>query len=180
MIYETPVLETDRLILKRGNLSDFQKVYEYDFRKLRNISGEFEYVKQDPKNVEGWEISSPETYDWIMYLKNNLEPIGNIVADRGDKADKSIELSFNTHPDYWRCGYTKEAIIEIMKFLFNNGYEKIICGYDEGNYKSKAIGEKLGFVLYEVKKNAWVKNGVPITSYTSVLTKERFNELYNK
>ena len=91
----------------------------------------------------------------------------------------SIELSFNTHPDYWRCGYTKEAIIEIMKFLFNNGYEKIICGYDEGNYKSKAIGE-LGFVLYEVKENAWVKNGVPITSYTSVLTKERFNELYNK
>lgn len=180
MIYETPVLETERLILKRGTLTDFQKVYEYDFRKLRNISGEFEYVKQDPKNVEGWEIPSPETYDWIMYLKNSLKPIGNIVADRGDKADKSIELSFNTHPDYWRCGYTKEAIIEIMKFLFNNGYEKILCGYDEGNYKSKAIGEKLGFVLYEVKENAWVKNGVPITSYTSVLTKERFNELYNK
>lgn len=174
MIYETPVLETDRLILKRGNLSDFQKVYEYDFRKLRNISGEFEYVKQDPKNLEGWEIPSPETYDWIMYLKNSMEPIGNVIADRGDKNDNSIELAFNTHPDYWRKGYTMEAIIEIMKYLFNNGYDRILCGYDEGNYKSKAIGEKLGFELCEVKENAWVKNGVPITSYTSMITKEKF------
>ena len=180
MIYETPILETERLVLKRGTSEDFKKVYEYDFRKLRNILGEFEFVKQDPKNVEGWEIPSPETYDWIMYLKDTKEAIGNIVADRGDKDDKSIELAFNTHPDYWRCGYTKEAIIEIMKFLFNNGYERILCGYDEGNYKSKAIGEKLGFEPYMVKENAWVKNGVPITSYTSVLTKERFNELYIK
>ena len=41
MLYETPVLETERLILKRGTLDDFQHVYEYDFTKLRNINGEF-------------------------------------------------------------------------------------------------------------------------------------------
>ena len=49
MEYETPIIETERLILKRGTLEDYQKVYEYDFTKLRDINGEFDFVKQDPK-----------------------------------------------------------------------------------------------------------------------------------
>lgn len=179
MMYETPQLETERLILKRGTLEDLQKVYEYDFRKLRDIAGEFVFEKQDPRKIEGFEIPEPETYDWVLYLKETMEPIGNVTADREQKEIKSIELAFNTHPNYWRKGYTSEAIIEIMRFLFNQGYENIICGYDEGNIKSKAIREKLGFVPYEIKENAWIKNGTPITSYITILSKERFNELYN-
>lgn len=179
MIYETPQLETERLILKRGTLKDLQEVYEYDFRKLRNIAGEFEFVKYDPKNIEGWEIPEPESYDWVIYLKDTMEPIGNVTADREQKNIKAIELAFNTHPNYWRMGYTSEALIEIMKFLFNQEYKNILCGYDEGNIKSKSIGEKLGFVPYEKIENAWIKNGIPITSYTSILSKERFYELYD-
>ena len=176
--YVTPVIETERLILKRAPLSDYLKVYEYDFTKLRNINDEFEFVKLDPKKVEGFEEIFEESYDWIVYLKDGMIPISNIVADREREDINSIELAFNTHPDYWRSGYTSEAIIGIMKFLFDNGYDNIICGYDEGNFKSKGIGEKLGFVPYEIKENAWVKNGVPITSYITIMSKESFYEKY--
>ena len=176
--YVTPLIETERLILKRAPLSDYLKVYEYDFTKLRNINNEFEFVKLDPKRVEGFEEIFEESYDWIVYLKDGMIPISNIVADREREEINSIELAFNTHPDYWRSGYTSEAIIGIMKFLFDNGYDNIICGYDEGNFKSKGIGEKLGFVPYEIKENAWVKNGVPITSYITIMSKERFYEKY--
>lgn len=180
MMYETPQLETERLILKRGTLEDLQKVYEYNFAKLRDIGGEFVFEKYDSKKIEGWEIPEPETYDWVIYLKDTMEPIANVVADREQKDIKAIEIAFNTHPNYWRKGYTSEAIIEIMRFLFRQGYENIICGYDEGNFKSKAIGEKLGFVPYKTFEDAWRKNGMPITSYSSILSKERFNELYNE
>ena len=176
--YVTPLIETERLILKRAPLSDYLKVYEYDFTKLRNINDEFEFVKLVPKRVEGFEEIFEESYDWIVYLKDGMIPISNIVADREREDINSIELAFNTHPDYWRSGYTSEAIIGIMKFLFDNGYDNIICGYDEGNFKSKGIGEKLGFIPYEIKENSWVKNGVPITSYITVLSKERFYEKY--
>lgn len=44
MILETPTLETERLILKKGLPEDFIKVYEYDFTKLRDICGEFKLV----------------------------------------------------------------------------------------------------------------------------------------
>ena len=179
MICETPVLETERLILKRGTLEDYQKVYEYDFTKLRDINGEFDFVKRDPQKIKGYEEVYPESYDWILYLKASGEPIGNVVADREQQDIKSIELAFNTHPNLWKKGYTTEALIQIMKFLFDQGYENILCGYDEGNIKSKNIGEKLGFLPYKVEPNAWQKNGVPITSYMTIMSKERFKDLYS-
>ena len=179
MEYETPIIETERLILKRGTLEDYQKVYEYDFTKLRNINGEFELIKQDPKKIEGYERVYPESYDWILYLKSSGEPIGNVVADREQKDIKGIELSFNTHPRFWRKGYMLEALIEIIDFLFHQGYENILCGYDEGNLKSKKIGEKLGFLPYKVEPEKWEKNGVSITTYTLIMTKERYKEIYD-
>ena len=182
MLYETPVLETERLILKRGTLDDFQHVYEYDFTKLRNINGEFEFVKVSPEVIAkyGFEIPVPETYDWIMYLKESGEAIGNVVADRENKDINSIELAFNTHPNYWKKGYTYEALIEIMRFLFSTGYDNILCGYDEGNIKSKSIGEKLGFEPYKTIPNAWKKNGKQITTYVTILSKEKFYEVYDE
>lgn len=179
MIYITPILETERLILKRGTKEDYQKVYEYDFTKLRDIAGEFEFVKQDPSRIEGFEEPYDNSYDWIIYLKESNRPIANIVADRERKKINSIEIAFNTHPDYWRKGYTSEAIIKILDFLFSQGYDNIISGYDEGNIKSKSLGEKLGFTLYETKESAWVKQGIPISSYTTIISKETFKELYN-
>ena len=108
--YETPLLETERLILKRGTLEDYEKVYEYDFRKLRDIAGEFEFVKQNPSNIASFAVPTKETYDWIIYLKDGT-PIGNVVADSEEKDIKAIELAFNTHPSYWRKGYTYEAVV---------------------------------------------------------------------
>ena len=177
--YETPLLETERLILKRGTLEDYEKVYDYDFRKLRDIAGEFEFVKQNPSNIASFAVPTKETYDWIIYLKDGT-PIVNVVADSEEKDLKAIELAFNTHPSYWRKGYTYEAVVAIMRFLFSVGYENILCGYDEGNIKSKALNEKLGFLPYRKEENSWYKNGIPITTYTSIMSKERFKEIYGQ
>lgn len=173
-------LETERLILKRGTKEDYKKVYEYDFTKLRDIAGEFKFEKLNPEIIKSFDNPSEGDYDYIVYLKDTMEPISNIVADREDKKINSIELSFNTHPNYWRQGYTTEALIALMRLLFDSGYDNIICGYDKGNIKSKNLGIKLGFIPYSIKEKAWVKNGQDITTYKSILSKERFNELYNK
>lgn len=177
-LYDTPTLETDRLILKRGEFSDYLKVYEYDFTKLRDINNEFDFAKLSEDDIRGFDEVFPNSYDFIVYLKDGNIPIGNIVCDRERKDLNSIEIAFNTHPDYWKNGYSFEAVVEVMKFLFSQGYDNIICGYDEGNTKSKNFGSKLGFEFYEKKDNAWYKDGVGITSYTTVLSREKFNELY--
>lgn len=181
MIYKTPRLETERLILKRGIQQDYFKVYEYDLTKLRGIAGEFEFVKQDLEKIEGFESYADETedvFDWIIYLKENGEPIGNIIADRANKQNNSIEISYNLHPNYWGNGYIPEATVEVMRYLFENEFDNIVCGYSEGNIKSKKVIEKIGFEPYKVIKNSWIKNGIPITDYKLIMSKEKYNELY--
>ena len=79
-----PLLETDRLILKGGTYEDFVKVYEYNFTYLRNIDGEFEFVKYDLERLKELENESDSDYtlDFIMFLKDDNKPINNLVFDR--------------------------------------------------------------------------------------------------
>ena len=181
MIRNTPILSTDRLILKRGLKGDYEKVYEYNFLKLRDICGEFEFEKTNLKDIEGFEKIADqvdEFYDWIVFLNDTNEPIGNVTADCYDENLNSIELAFNLHPNYWGCGYMKEAVIAIMEYLFSNGYDNILCGYSSGNIKSKKLGEKIGFEYFKKIENAWIKNNQPIDDYKTIMTKDRFYELY--
>ena len=183
MKYITPLLETKRLILKRGKKEDYQKVYEYDFTKLRNIAGEFKYVRLNLEDIEGFDTYADLTdnvYDWIVYLKDKMIPIANIIADREVAELKAIELAFNLHPTFWGNGYIKEAVIEIINYLFGQGYENILCGYSEGNDKSKRVNEKIGFKLFVKKENSWYKNGIPITEYQTILSKEDFKTKIRK
>ena len=68
----------------------------------------------------------------------------------------------------------KEAVLEIMNYLFSQGYENILCTYSEGNNKSKRVSEKIGFKLFSIEENAWIKNGISVTEYKTVLSKKDF------
>jgi [ribosomal protein S5]-alanine N-acetyltransferase len=186
--YETIELQTERLVLKKGSIEDYVSVYEYDMRKVRDIAGEFKLEKQDPNEIKAWfkngidEYYSDcmiikQAYDWIVYLKNEMIPIGNIIADRPREELSAIELAFNLHPNYWGNGYMPEAITETLNYLFKIGYENVIMGYDEGNIKSKRVCEKLGFQQFELKNSNWIKNGVTINTYILIMNKE---DWYNK
>lgn len=182
MFLKTPELETERLILKKGEVGDFINVYEYDFTKLRDICGEFEFVKCDPKIAASFATYSEETenvYDWIIYLKETMVPIGNLVAEQHAKEVNDFELSFNLHPTHWGNGYMKEAVIETMKFLFEKGCDNVVSAYDEGNIKSRRIHEKIGFEFYKDEENSWEKNGVSINKHILIMSNAKFNELYS-
>ena len=100
------------------------------------------------------------------------------MADRVNPELNAIELAFNLHPDHWGREYMMEACNAAMDHLFHMGFDNILCGYSEGNVKSKRVGEKMGFEPHSVKENAWKKNGVPITDYTTILSKEKFYALH--
>ena len=181
--YQTNLINSERLILKKGTLNDYLAVYEYDFTKLRDIGGEFEYQKQDLEefkkifepDIEQFHKNneSEHTFDWIIYLKENMLPIGNILADREDIENKEIEIAFNLHPNYWGKEYMPEAIKAVLNYLFELGYENVKSGYSDGNVKSKRVLEKTGFEACGIEKNAWVKNGKPIDDYKVIITKNK-------
>lgn len=192
--YETNYLETDRLILKDGTIEDWVKVHEYDFNFLMNIDGVFEYVKRDPEEVRSWFVSddfdistrdknleiksnNENIFDFIIFIKENMLPIGYISFDRNNDILKSTEVACYIHPDYWRNGYMTEALVGCMDYLFNKGFENIIYSYDKSNIKSKKLCEKVGFrFLKETHENNCFGNYSVV--YNNIMSKEEFGRLY--
>ena len=182
MKYTMPTINTDRLILKRGSYEDYVKVYEYDFTRLRNIDGEFEFVKYDKERLKGIETYADEdnVLDFIIYLKDSLIPIGNIVYDRYDEKNKSLEISVNLHPNYWRRGYITEAILYTMTYVFENlDIDNIVYGYGEGNYKSKGVSDKIGFEFYYDKMEHYIRINKDIKETKTIMSKDKFFSIYH-
>lgn len=182
MKYITPVLESERLILKKGTYEDYVKVYEYDFTRLRNIDGEFEFVKYDPEKLKGYEKYGEEdnVLDFIVYLKSNGKPIANILYDRYNSELNSLEVSVNLHPKYWRKGYMTEALLCSMKYIFDNtNISNIMYGYAKDNYKSHGLSDKIGFEYYSKNVEHYIRLDKDIEEIKTIMSKDRFKELYN-
>ena len=183
-----PILETKRLTIKGGTIEDYVIVHEYDFNYLMNLNGIFEYVKRDADEVRGWfgqgidgfykNIKSKNNFNFIIYLKDGNIPIGNISFDRNIEELKSTEIACYLHPSYWGNGYVKEALIECMDYLFNNGFENIVYGYDKDNDKSLRLCEKIGFDFWkQVEEGSCFGNNT--ITYKTIMSKEKFYQLYS-
>ena len=183
MKYKMTTLETERLILKKGSYEDYVKVYEYDFTRLRNIDGEFEFVKYEPEKLKGYETYSDKeenALDFIIYLKDNKQPIGNIIFDRYDSKNKSLEISCNMHPNYWRKGYMTEAVVSSMEYVFNNlDIDNIIYCYAEENFKSKGLSDKIGFKFHSDSIKHYIRISKDIKEIKTIMAKEKFYKKYN-
>ena len=184
----TPI-ETERLIIKHGKIEDYVKVHEFDFNYLEDIDGNFKYVKRDPDEVRSWfandssmeehykRLEKNKSYNFIVYLKDTLEPIGNIGFDRYNEKLNCLEISCYIHPNNWGNGYVKEALISAMEYIYSLGFDNIIYGYMKGNTKSKKNCEKLGFIPYEQKPtNTFLGN--ESIEYRNIMSKENYYKLY--
>lgn len=179
--YDTVLLRTERLILNKGLVKDFLKIYEYDFKLLMGTTGMIEFEEQDPDKIKAWfkgginnyykKLVKAHMFDWIVY-KDGI-PIGNVLTGEENLKNNSIELVFNFHPKYWGKGYAPEAATVVIDYLFRIGYDKIICGYLDGDIKSKRFLGKLGFKPYLIKYDAvQIEKGRPIDNYITIMTKE--------
>lgn len=181
MNYETVELKSERLIIKKGEIKDFLKVYEYNFNKLKNIEGVCKLEKQEASKIEEWfggnikkyytKIKKAHMFDWIIYLNN--QAIGNILTEEENIEKRQIEVAYNLHPNYWGNGYMPEALTTVIEFLYTIGYDSVVCTYSDGNKKSKRVLDKLGFKPYKIIKDAWKSEyGNMIDDYKTIMTKE--------
>lgn len=181
MNYETIEIKTERLIIKKGTIEDFLRVYEYDFTKLQNVDGICKLVKQEQEKIKECfkggikryysKIKKAHMFDWIIYI--NDFPIGNILTGEEKIEEKQIEVSFNIHPSYWGNGYMPEALTFVIEYLYSIGYDSVICTYYDGNIKAKRVLDKLGFKPYEIIKDAMKSdNNNMIDNYKTIMTKE--------
>lgn len=179
-------METERLTLRKWRETDAESLYEY---------------AKDPDigPIAGWtpHKSAAESLDIIRNVLNGAECYA-ICEKQSGKAIGSIELRLNGHTDmtdrddecelgywlgkpFWGRGYVPEAVREILRHAFEDiGMRAVWCGYYDGNFKSKRVQEKVGFVYHHTCNDVAVPllNEVRV-GHTNVMTKAHWEELDN-
>jgi ribosomal-protein-alanine N-acetyltransferase len=84
-------------------------------------------------------------YTWAIVLKEINEPIGSIaVVDQRDNI-KMVNIAYCIGQKWWRCGYTSEALAELIRFFFEEvGVNRIEALYDPRNPNSGKVMDKCG------------------------------------
>lgn len=150
----TPILETERLILRPMRIEDAQEVFD-------NWASDPEVAKymvwsthKDVSVTKAWmeelqEELDSDNYEWGFERKEDGKLIGSGgVYYKKEKA--AWTLGYNIMKDCWHQGYTTEAARAIIKFGIEVlGAKKFIAYHAKDNPNSGKVMEKVGFHYVE-------------------------------
>lgn len=168
---ETPVLETDRLILRPFRKSDAEDVFtcwESDPEVAKYM---FWTSHNDPEKTKEWirfEIVQIQVSDWYRFAlvtKDSNELIGTALIYYEDEV-QSWEIGYNLGRKFWGKGYTAEAMKRVLKFSKEVLHLTEVVGrYAKENPASGNVMRKLGFTFeknipYECNDGAVLREGI--------------------
>lgn len=151
MSVATPVLTTKRLILRPFEESDYPFVYQWCSSPLVT-KFLFWYPHRDAtvskRLVSSW-VKKRRNYSWA--LEKDIAVIGEIEVIK-DLPDGGVELGYTLSSDEWGKGFMKEALTEVILFLFNiRKAEYVYCESDARNENSKGLLKAMGFTFLGTK-----------------------------
>lgn len=147
----TARIETERLILRRAELSDAQVLFDTCF-SLPEVTQFMRYdahrTVQDSVDIINIWIDSykdPKSYNWVVALKENDRPIGTLGCVDINDHDQSCEIGFQLAREQWGNGYMTEAVTAVINFLFKEaGFNRIQACHSVNNPASGAVMRRCG------------------------------------
>ena len=177
-----PSLETDRLILRKLMVNDYEDMYLYACR-----SDVTQYLTWKPHpdpfytreylEYIATKYSMGEFYDWAVIDKSNQKMIGTCGFTKFDFHSNSAEIGYVLNPEYWGEGYATEAVNSVIEFGFERlGLVRIEARYMEGNTASRRVMEKAGMTYEGMMRSAMlVENEYKNIGICSILLTEYKN-----
>ncbi|MGI8584309.1 MAG: GNAT family N-acetyltransferase [Chitinophagaceae bacterium] len=143
-----PVLETDRLMLRKISMDDAEYLFH-----LRTNEDAMRYINK-PKLLsidDAREIikkmNEPDRVQWGITLKTADTIIGTIGYHRIEKEHFRAEIGYMLHPQYWNTGIMSEAITIVIDHGFNEmNLHSIEAIINPGNTISRNILKKFNFI----------------------------------
>lgn len=146
----SPVIETERLILRRYVESDIDVLYEIitdsrlsKFIKYPELTKEEElaYIKKCINNADESKYEK-----WAIVLKESNVMVGNIDVNTVVEKHNYCNVGYTIRYDYWGNGYASEALKAISDYLLNERkYRLVECSCNELNIQSSKVMIKAGF-----------------------------------
>ncbi|WKA54665.1 GNAT family N-acetyltransferase [Planococcus shixiaomingii] len=181
--YETdnhfPVLETERLILRKLTLADAEDMFEYASEPMvsRFVPWEVHKSVEDTKAFLAFLTESygkKRKLTWAIELKSEGKMIGTIDFINWLPKRHKAELAYILSHNYWGSG----LILEAAKSLLDYGFQKMELNKVEApimldNFQSQRVVEKLGMQREGVARQHMIINGefVDLAMY-SILKRE--------
>lgn len=149
---QTPVLETERLILRPLRVSDAQEIFQgwtsdpqvtrfMNYYRHQSVEDTVEWLRLEEENQV-----RDDNYTWVFVKKDSGELLGSggimLREENGD-----YEIGYNIRRKYWDQGYTTEASKKILEFAAEElGATRFFGRHAKDNPASGKVMEKLGFV----------------------------------
>ncbi len=175
------LLMTERLVLRPWMEKDAESLFEYakdpdvgpiaGWPPHKNVDESLHVIRNVLKGAECYAICEKGSNTAIGAVELKL----NGDTDMTEKNDE-CELGYWLGKPFWGRGYMTEAAAELIRHGFEElGITTIWCGYYDGNYKSKRVQEKLGFVYHHTcdKVPVSLMNEIRI-GHTNYMTKEQW------
>ncbi|NLE12879.1 MAG: GNAT family N-acetyltransferase [Clostridiales bacterium] len=161
-----PVIETERLFMRRMNPTDSSDMYEYACQEqvtrylLWYPHSDRAYTKRYLEHLQG-EYRRGDFYDWAVVYKAHRKMIGTCGFTSFDIENGRAEIGYVLNPAYWGQGCATEAVKAVLYFGFYQlGLNRIEARYMVGNDRSRHIMEKCGMTFEGVHRSLLYVKGV--------------------
>lgn len=179
----TKELDTKRLLLRRIKDTDYHDAF-INWCSNDNVCRYTLWDKHKDESVtkrlyEMWirEYDYPDTFRWIVELKETHEIIGTIdVASKHFIKFGAVELGYCYGEKFWGKGYATEALKRVIKYLFDEvEMDVLYADYMERNPNSGKVMKKSG-MIYEGVSRARVldHDGIRNNLMSYSITKEDY------
>ena len=177
----TKIIETERLILRRFELTDAQAMY----KNWANDSEVTKFLTWKPhgsveisKNIiKSWvnDYKNKNYYQWAIVLKiNENEPIGSISIVRQDEEIGMVHVGYCIGKNWWNQGITSEALSALIDYFVNEvGANRIESRHDPLNPNSGKVMMKCKMKYEGTMRKADINNqGICDYSMYALLSEE--------
>ena len=178
----TQYIETDRLVLRRFELSDAQAMFDSwasDDEVTRFLTWPTHAdVSVTERILREWipQYEEDNCYRWAIVLKENgPQPIGSIDVCHWREDGAAPEIGYCMGRRWWHRGIMSEALGAVIDFLFDRvGVERIVARHDVNNPHSGVVMRKCGMKFEGVQEKSHQNNqGVIDTAHYSIERGER-------
>jgi ribosomal-protein-alanine N-acetyltransferase len=150
---QSPILETDRLILRELTMEDAEEYFEFASDPQVSVSTLWDRHKSMEDTQEYLQkvldkYQARQAYRWGIVHKHSNKLIGRTGLISWDIAHSKAEIGFALSSQHWNMGIITEATSEVIKYGFNTLDINRIegrCNYN--NVGSARVMEKLGMKL---------------------------------
>lgn len=167
MFHQFPTLVTDRLVLRKPEITDASEI-----RELRSDEQVNEYLDR-PKSTTLAEaeafiqkitagLTEKGWYYWVLSLKNHDEFAGTICLWNIDIPTSTAEVGYELLPSWQGRGLAREALLAVVDYSFKTLKFETITAYSHAaNKESIRLLERTGFARDKLLEEAFYEKEGP-------------------